>query len=686
MEADQKARSATATESLPGKRVGGAHYLHADALYHLPDRIREIVAGAERIAGLAQDAWNVVKLAKRENKVSLLCYQAFFDDPFPALAAAWVIDLDAGTVRHYRYNAEGNPPILHRKELLLPFDHPERARFAALTEQLEARGLLDGASGIGRRRAWDAQLEAAGVKVADHMIVDDNKQGGPSVDSVGEPPVARHKTAISRSSLSTPMQALARHGFLDGDLSIFDYGCGRGDDLEVLQAAGLPAQGWDPHYAPDIPKEASDVVNLGYVVNVIEEPSERVDAIQDAFALTGRVLSVAVLTVGRADVSGLTPYRDGFLTSRNTFQKYFGQEEAQELIADATGEEAIPIAPGVFFVFRNKIAEQRFLEGRARRRDISHLLAIQPPPAAPKQTKTDALLAENRATIEAVWTRAIELGRIPARDELDPANTSALAEAGLSVRKAISLAQRVADASALTEARLQRAADLRVYFALNLFSRRRKYKELPVELQRDVKAFFGSHAEAESAGREVLYTVSDPETILSACKDAAKAGLGHLFDEHSLQLHAELIPRLPEVLRVYLGCAEKLFGAIDPETVDVVKIHSKSGKLTLLRFDDFFGKALPRLVERVKIKMRERDIDYFDHKDDKAAPRLTMKSRYMASDQDGYERQKAFDAQLSEVANLDFSGYGPDAATLVRAITSAGYRVAGFELISKEAK
>ena len=63
--------------------------------------------------------------------------------------------------------------------------------------------------------------------------------------------VARHKTAIGRSQLSAPMQMLARHGFLDGEHSIIDYGCGRGDDIAILQEAKLPVRSWDPHYAPD---------------------------------------------------------------------------------------------------------------------------------------------------------------------------------------------------------------------------------------------------------------------------------------------------------------------------------------------------------------------------------------------------------------------------------------------------
>lgn len=487
---------------------------------------------------------------------------------------------------------------------------------------------------------------------------------------------------MSRSQLSGPMQILARHGFLEGDRSVLDYGCGRGDDVSVLTAAGIDAAGWDPHYSPDAPLNPADVVNLGFVLNVIEEPPERDRALRAAFGLARHVLAVAVMTVGRADVSGLRAYRDGFLTARNTFQKYFSQGEAQELITQVTGEEAIPVAPGVFLAFRDKLEEQRFLDRRSRRHhDISHLLAIAPPAASPRPARDVEITDERRELLGIVWRHALERGRIPHVQEI-PEDVAARVRAEIgSLRKAIQLAQELEDPAQLTAARHMRTADLRVYFALNLFNRRQTYRQLPPELQRDVKAFFGSYSNATEAGRSLLFSVNDTQTILSACQEAAASDVGHMFDEHSLQLHAALIGRLPEVLRVYIGCAEKLFGTIDEETVDLVKIHVRSGKLTLLRYDDFFGKPLPRLVERVKIKMRERDADFFDHSHDKAAPRLTMKSRYMAPNQDGYDAQRRFDDQLDGLEIFDFSGYGPSAAELARGMTGAGYRVRGFELV-----
>jgi hypothetical protein len=43
------------------------------------------------------------------------------------------------------------------------------------------------------------------------------------------------------------------------------------------------------------------------------------------------------------------------------------------------------------------------------------------------------------------------------------------------------------------------------------------------------------------------------------------------------------------LLRVYVGCGLKLYG--DPGEADLIKIHIRSGKLTLLRFDDFLERV-----------------------------------------------------------------------------------------------
>jgi DNA phosphorothioation-associated putative methyltransferase len=83
--------------------------------------------------------------------------------------------------------------------------------------------------------------------------------------------IARHKTAIKRPSFSRPISCLLRDGLLDSETSLFDYGCGHGQDLKLLKDMDIQCDGWDPAFRPEAKKHRGDVVNIGYVINVIED-------------------------------------------------------------------------------------------------------------------------------------------------------------------------------------------------------------------------------------------------------------------------------------------------------------------------------------------------------------------------------------------------------------------------------
>jgi hypothetical protein len=54
-------------------------------------------------------------------------------------------------------------------------------------------------------------------------------------------PIARHRTAIGRPELSRPLRLALQDGLLTAETSVFDYGCGRGDDLQRLRSRRSPA-------------------------------------------------------------------------------------------------------------------------------------------------------------------------------------------------------------------------------------------------------------------------------------------------------------------------------------------------------------------------------------------------------------------------------------------------------------
>ncbi len=660
-----------------GKRLPDAVYLHAEALPRAPDDLQAIVDKAR--AGASVDGrWNVVKLATDAPKLSFLWYPRFFDEAFPALVASTVVDLASGKTTHRAYQ-DANPPILHRKETLLPADHPAVAEAMALTQAAERLGLFDEPREIGQRLSWEARLARLGLRIEGHRLL------GASV--TGEPEeVHRHKTALTRYGLSTPMQALWRHGFLDGAHTVFDYGCGRGDDLRALQARGLDAAGWDPYFAKESAKRASDVVNLGFVLNVIEDARERQDALQGAWALAGRILVVGVLIGGRSAYERCRLFRDGVLTARGTFQKYFTPVEFREYLESQLGREPIALAPGIAFVFRDDADEQAFLARRAARRSPSNALPSVPrserPPREPRVRQVRARAPtkwEVHAELaDAFWDRCISLGRLPEFEEFD--RTTELRESLGAPATVLRSLVRERGPGPMEAAQEARRNDILVFLALNLFERRRSFGTLPDALRRDVKAFFGSYQTAQTEGQRLLFSAGKVEAIHAACADAAGRGLGHLDSDHSLQLHTSIASALPAVLRVYLGCASRLYG--DVETADVVKIHIQSGKLSLMTYDDFEGKPLPELVERVKINLRRQQIDFFEYgTPEMPAQHLYLKSRYIPHGFPAFEEQAAFDHALSDLPDLDLSGFGPSKDALLRRLAATGLTVQGFSLV-----
>jgi DNA phosphorothioation-associated putative methyltransferase len=85
--------------------------------------------------------------------------------------------------------------------------------------------------------------------------------------------IPRYKTAIGRGT--RPVKLALADGLIDSETTLFDYGCGRGDDLRILSIMGYSGSGWDPMHRADAVMHPAPVVNLGYVVNVIEDPAER---------------------------------------------------------------------------------------------------------------------------------------------------------------------------------------------------------------------------------------------------------------------------------------------------------------------------------------------------------------------------------------------------------------------------
>jgi DNA phosphorothioation-associated putative methyltransferase len=105
--------------------------------------------------------------------------------------------------------------------------------------------------------------------------------------------IERHKAAIVRNDLSKPVRLALEAGLFRQNTTFFDYGCGHGGDVHRIAHHGYVCSGWDPYYHPETLHTPADVVNLGYVINVIESQAERREALIKAWELSHQVLIVA---------------------------------------------------------------------------------------------------------------------------------------------------------------------------------------------------------------------------------------------------------------------------------------------------------------------------------------------------------------------------------------------------------
>jgi DNA phosphorothioation-associated putative methyltransferase len=400
------------------------------------------------------------------------------------------------------------------------------------------------------------------------------------------------------------MQLFARHGFIDQYPDVFDYGCGQGDDIRVLREAGISASGWDPHYRPEEAKREADLVNLGFVLNVIENIEERGRVLRDAWGLCRRVMAVAVMVEGHYSVEGLNPFADGYLTSRATFQKYFSPHELRSFVRHTLDTEPVAVAPGVVFVFRDPETEQEFLFRRRSRPAPSELLSATSRVLRPAVRLHQPLPERLRPFLEQLWAKAIELGRTPEADELAEV-AEGLARSNVSIARAMGWCRSFFDEAQLEIGARRRRDDLLVHFALGAFSGSRAFNKLPPTLRRDVRRFFGSFGAAQSEARRFLFSLGASGTAEEACNLAVQAGLIQGWGEGRYHLDARQAEELPAALRALVGCAGVLVG--DAEDANLVTINI-SKRSVAYYFSPDFGAPLTLFTRITTVYLRDQHV------------------------------------------------------------------------------
>lgn len=121
----------------------------------------------------------------------------------------------------------------------------------------------------------------------------------------------------------------------------------------------MKASGWDPAHAPKAKLSKANVVNLGYVTNVIEDREERAAALRKAWSLAKDVLIVSARPYRELKtLKGYKKHLDGVLTNANTFQKFYTREGLQtwihEILATLDPDDVEYGGELFYFVHRRK--------------------------------------------------------------------------------------------------------------------------------------------------------------------------------------------------------------------------------------------------------------------------------------------------------------------------------------------
>ena len=423
----------------------------------------------------------------------------------------------------------------------------------------------------------------------------------------------RHKTAIARTDYSRPIKIALADGLIGTRGTVLDFGCGRGDDVRHLGLGGVQATGWDPVHMTDGTRAPSEVVNIGYVVNVIEDPEERAQCLQCAWSYAERVLIVSArLTSETSEFGSVAPYGDGFVTSIPTFQKFYEQAELKDWIEDQLPEPAVAAGPGVFYVFRDTADRMAFIASRYRRHGRERLFSVESTIEAHKE-----LL---RPLVEFFEER----GRAPAEEEL-PSGT-AIRERFGSLRRAFRLVQRAHDAKEWKRIVTARGEDLIIFLALSRFHGRPHFGQLPLAVRRDIRAMFSTYSRACEEADVALLAIGDMDRVLRA---ARRSSVGKLTPS-AIYVHESAVESLPPLLRLYEGCARGYIGRVDG--ANLIKLHTDEPKVSYLSYPDFDTDPHPTLAASMTVHLQTFRVRGRGYTASRNPPILHRKETFVASD------------------------------------------------------
>lgn len=475
----------------------------------------------------------------------------------------------------------------------------------------------------------------------------------------------RARTAINRVDLSKPVARAIQDGIITSGRSFLDYGCGRGGDVKRLQHLGYMAAGWDPVFAPENPLTAADIVNLGYVVNVIESAEERAETLRRAWDLARSVLVVAARVDWEARSAASRSAADGIVTSRGTFQKFFTQYELKSWIESILQCRTYAAAPGIFYVFRSP-ADAESLRARQVRR----------PATLPRPSMAELLYEQHSGLLQELASFLEDRGRLP--DALELNGGESLLTVFGTVRQAFRVLCRATGRSDWSAEAARARENLLVYFALSAFAGRPRMGSLPPDIQRDVKELFGSYRAATAEADRLLFSLGSDEEFSRIVRGLS---VGKILPD-ALYFHTSLVPSLPAFLRVYEGCGTVLSGLV-PGTV--IKLHRQQRKVSYLFYLDFEKDPHPALSASLRVDLRTFNVRFTDYRDSVNPPILHRKETLLSRDNPLYPKFAKLTTQEERADLLGVPGIGLR-NTWNKLLEEEGWRLAGHRLVKKKPK
>lgn len=415
--------------------------------------------------------------------------------------------------------------------------------------------------------------------------------------------IPRYRTAIRRFSYSRPIALALSHEMIRASDTVFDYGCGLGEDVRLLRKNGFEAEGWDPFHRPDTSIQRADVVNLGYVLNVIEDASERATVLRKALSLAERLLIVSV----RVDQSleKATPFADGVITGHGAFQKLYTQSEFRAYLTETLGVRPVMASLGVAYIFQDSSREAEYVAGTASTRCQSWL-----------RDTLDSFKADRIA--QRFLKLAANLGRPPLPEEFS--SFTKLNERFGSNQRILRITNALLSEADVGSIRRRKRDELLLYIAMMKLQGLKypPFRCLPGPIQADLKSLWPSYQSAQKDGEAFLFQMGHEPTVRDAISGS---NIGKQLPD-ARYFHRSSLDQVSPLLRLIVSAATQVVGQVE---YDIVKLSTDGRRVSFLRYPFFDEDPHPAIAYSMKVHLPTATHGLHDYQDSTNPPILHRK-------------------------------------------------------------